>query len=92
MRSNRVPCELYTLYADNGDPLLLYGADANGYLMLWPTPFICRHPIAFGRWCRREVERYRGYRVLIQLHALKPEVERWARWLGVTLEEGLARI
>lgn len=92
MNCRSVRCELYTVYADNGDPLLLYGVDELGNLMLWPTKYICQHPIAFGRWSRRMVERYRGARVLIQLHALKPDVERWGRWLGVNFEEGLARV
>jgi hypothetical protein len=83
----RVPAQLWSVYADNGDPLLLYGTDGE-WLMLWPTPFIERHPIAFGRWCRRSVGEMRGKRVLIA-HELCEKTKRWAAWLGVSLEQGI---
>lgn len=80
-----MPAQVHLVTAANGDPLLLYGT-ADGYVMLWPTPYILQHPIAFGRWCKRHVEELRGNRVLIQ-HALCERTQRWAQWLGVRFEQ-----
>lgn len=90
MNLRSVPCELWTLYAENGDPLLLYGKDAEGYLMLWPTVHIPKHRMAFLRWCWKNVSRFRGCRATLCLHPLDAKTERWAKWLGVTIEAGRA--
>jgi hypothetical protein len=84
-----VPARLWTLYAGNGDPLLLYGVDEAGGMMLWPTHYICLHRIAFARWCRRNVSAFRGCRFALN-HPLSAETEKWARWLGVRFEQGVA--
>lgn len=87
MRLESVPGQYFTLYAGD-EPILLYGEDANGGVFLWPTVFLPRHRIAFGRWSRRYVERWRGKRIVLQ-HPITPDVERWARWLGCTVEAGV---
>lgn len=86
-----VPAELYTLRAANGDPLLLYGEDAAGNAFLWPTPHIEQHRIAFARWTYRNVRRWRGKRLILQ-HPMCERTRRWAEWLGVHLEQGVAVI
>jgi hypothetical protein len=88
MNCRSVPAEIYTLYADNGDPLLLYGKDAQGFIMLWPTRYIEKHPIAFGRWCWRNVHAFRGCRMYLR-HAMTPVVQRWASWLKTDVEAGV---
>lgn len=85
MNCRRVPAELYTVHADNGDPLLLYGKDAEGWLMLWPTVHIANHPIAFARWCKRNVGSMRGSRATLQ-HPMCARTRAWAEWLGVTFD------
>jgi hypothetical protein len=91
MNCRRVPAELYTVVADNGDLLMLYGKDEAGNVMLWPTKNLCKHPIAFGRFCRRNIESMRGLSLTLN-HPISLKVIRWARWLGVTFEEGVARV
>jgi hypothetical protein len=85
----KVPCDLYMLYASNGDPLLLFGLDKTGSMMLWPTCYIGRHPIAFAKWCKRQVAYYRGTRMILN-HPITPEALKWGRWLGAKIEEGVA--
>lgn len=75
------------VYADNGDPLLVYGHDGDT-VMLWPTKYVADHPIAFGRFTRLHVRELRGKRVFIH-HELSERVKRWAEWLGVNLETGV---
>lgn len=75
------------LYVEE-DPLLMYGIDQTGCVMLWPTPYIERHTFTFGRWCKRTVPTLRGKRFLLN-HPLSERTERWARWLGVNLEQGV---
>lgn len=89
MNCQRVPSTFYTVRADNGDPLLLYGLDEDRNLFLWATPFICRHPVAFGRWCRQHIEEFRGCRFVFN-HPLSQKVRRWAEWLNVSVESGVA--
>jgi hypothetical protein len=89
MNCHAVPAMFHAVYADNGDPVLLYGFDENRYLFLWPTPKTCKHPIAFGRWCKNHVHEFRGARFIYN-HPLSEPVLRWARWLGVDLEAGIA--
>jgi hypothetical protein len=83
-----VKCALYTLTADNGDPIMLFGEDEAGNVMLWPTCHAARHPIAFARWTKRNAHRWRGKRLTLQ-HDMEPIVERWARWLGCRIESGV---
>jgi hypothetical protein len=83
-----VPASFHTVYADNGDPLLLYGLDREGNLFLWPTPYICQHAIAFGRWCRQHVHEFKGCKFTYN-HTLNEKTQRWARWLGVRFEAGV---
>lgn len=90
MRFESVEGKYYTLYAGD-DPILLYGEDAKGGVFLWPTLYLAQHRIAFGRWSRREITRWRGKRIILQ-HPVTPDVERWARWLGCTVEPGVVII
>ena len=87
----KVPAELYTVTADDGAPLMIYGTNKEGIVMLWPTPHIRTHRIAFARFCKRHVAELRGQRFLLQ-HRLSPETCRWAEWLGVQFEAGVAII
>ena len=87
----KVPAELYTVTADDGTPLLLYGVDEGGTVMLWPTQYLKQHRIAFGRFCKRHIESLRGKRVILH-HMLSPETCRWAEWLSVKFEPGVAVI
>ncbi len=87
----RYPAVLYTVTADNGDPLLLYGVDTVGSVMLWPTPYIERHRLGFARFCRRHISELAGHRIVMH-HPLCERTERWARWLGVRFEAGIARL
>lgn len=84
-----VPAELHVLKAANGDPLLMFG-QADGVLMIWPTPLISRHKFAFARYCRANVWRLRGLRVFYN-HPLNERTRAWALWLGVDLEQGVIR-
>jgi hypothetical protein len=88
---SEVPCRLYTLSASNGDPLLLFGEDDNGNVMLWPMTHIFQHRVAFARWSKRYVERWRG-RVIHLHHPLCASTIRWAQWLGVTFKHDMALI
>jgi hypothetical protein len=91
MNCTEVPCRLYTLHADNGDPLLLYGEDEAGHVFLWPTPHIARHPIAFARWTHRNVKRWGGKSIHLQ-HELCEATRRWALWLGARIDNGVASL
>lgn len=88
MNCHSVPAQLYTVTADNGDPLLLVGLDESGTLFLWPTRYISQHKVGFARWCRRNVSRYKGSRAILH-HPLCAETRRWAEWLGVRFQEGV---
>lgn len=90
MKCKRIPAQLWAVYADNGDPLLLYGYDDEG-VMLWPTWHIQKHPIAFGRFCKQHVHEMRGKRFTLH-HKLCWRTKRWADWLGVRFESGTVEI
>jgi hypothetical protein len=77
----------FTLYAGD-EPILYYGEDGNGGVFLAPTPYLVRHRFAFARWSRENVHRWKGKRIVLQ-HPLAPDVERWARWLGCTVESDM---
>lgn len=89
MRLAEVRCRLYTLHADNGDPLLLFGEDEAGNVFLWPTEHVRKHRFAFMRWCRASVSRWRGKRIQLQ-HPMCERTRRWAQSLGVTIQDGEA--
>jgi hypothetical protein len=82
-----IPCQLSTIVANDGEPLLLIGDDGQ-HMMLWPTPAIASHAFEFARWTKRNVDRFRGKRVLYN-HPLCERTQRWAQWLGVNLEQGV---
>ena len=88
MQCRSVHATLFTIHADNGDPLLLYGTDEEGWTMLWPTTHICKHPIAFARYCKRNIGRMRGGRLTLN-HPMSAATRRWAEWLGVDFEAGV---
>jgi hypothetical protein len=88
---SEVPCRLYTLTASNGDPLLLFGEDDNGNVMLWPMTPITSHPIEFARWSRRYVQHWRGKTIRLQ-HPLCEQTLKWAQWLGVTFQHDVAYV
>jgi len=88
VNAHRVPATFHAVYADNGDPLLLYGVDEADGMFLWPTPHIAKHPIAFGRYCRQHVGELRGRRLTFN-HPLTWKTQRWADWLGVNFEAGV---
>lgn len=92
MNCTTVPSSLEVLRAPNGDPLLMFG-EAGGDFFLWPTTHIRRHRIAFARWSRRNVHRFRGRRLVMQ-HPMCESVRRWAEWLGakVSVDGSLVEI
>lgn len=80
-----VPAEVYVVMAGNGDPLLLYG-EIEGTTVIWPLACLPHHALAFARWSRRNVSRWRGKRILLQ-HPMCERTRRWCEWLGCVITQ-----
>lgn len=80
MQVTAVRAEVFVVKAGNGDPLLLFG-EIEDTAVLWPLAALPQHALAFARWSKRNVSRWRGKRVLLQ-HPMCARTRRWCEWLG----------